>query len=330
MVKKSFLGRLFGKKCTDKKVTKKNDGTSGKPGGGTATLTKDGKGPLSSRVNKAEKDGRFDRKEEKLVTDKRVTSMKTPKPEEPNKRSADKKVEPPPKPIEPEILTKNKNEKVNSDNHKKIDVIAKQMSQQEEVTIKMSEGIKGISSVLSNIDQRMEEQNQQSTELIRSVKKIPDMMKDLPESSRAGVELLQTIGQVLENQSKATADLGKKISGIPDILENLNKKIIQESDDREKERVIIKDSFNCSVDAMKLSMKGVKTSMDDLEKKQQVIVKSQDKNTQTLVNTFKKLQVEQNSQINRLIDKNRMTNKLIAAAILIIVTGLVIYFTTTM
>lgn len=316
MVKKSFLGRFFRKKETESKKAKKSVESKGSYGVGTATATKRGDSPpLSGRTGSPVREGRVDERKDHAF-ERRMKVTASPKPDELKKE----KPEPPEikknKAVEPEILTGVA--KVASESHEKIDVIAKKMTAQEEVTVKISDGIKGLSSMLNNIDQRLEEQTQQSTELVRSVKSIPEMMKDLPESSRAGVELLQTISQILENQSRATVELGSKIHGLPDLLTQLSGKIDREADERAAERSVIKESFDESVGVLK-------SSITDLEQRQEVLGKTQGENTKMIVDSFKTIQKGQQDQINRLIEKNRMTNRLIFILLLIVAAGIVGY-----
>ena len=256
------------------------------------------------------------------MTSERATIVSKPDDSSKDAKAESRKPEPKlpePKLVEPEILTRTA--QAATESREKIDVIAKKMSAQEEVTIKMSDGIKGISGILSNIDQRLDEQNKQSTELVRSVKNIPEMMKDLPESSRAGVELLQAISQVLENQSQATAKLGEQLAGIPGTLNKLNERIDTEAQHRAKEREALTSNFDSSVKTMK-------SSLGELEKRQVSLAKVQVDNTKKLVTSLKSIQEAQNSQIGRLIEKNRMTNRLMAVLVFVVVVLLVAFLAT--
>ena len=306
MVKKSLLARLFGKKEAGETESKKNPKKSlGKPGisaTGTATLPKKEEG---SRITGMRDKDRFQQDKERGTV--KPTGRKDGSANEDRGKGK-------PPALEPEIHTPPG--KVTERHEKKMDVIAEKMSAQEEVSVKISDGIKGLSSVLSNIDQRLEEQTQQSCELAKTVKIIPEAMKDLPESSRAGLELLQTISQILENQSKATANLGSQVAGLPDVITRLNEKMDHDAADRVEDRAAFKESFKDSVSAMNASIK-------ELEKRQSKIDKNQFENTKKIVDHFRTVQKDQQRNVRDLIQKSKLTNTLVAVLILVIVAGLV-------
>ncbi|MFG0316474.1 MAG: hypothetical protein ACF8XB_04315, partial [Planctomycetota bacterium JB042] len=104
-------------------------------------------------------------------------------------------------------------------------VKASEMSEQEVITLKMKEGFKGITNVLSGIDQKIDRHQKTSEELTVAVRKIPEMMKDVPDASKAGVELLATISTVLEAQGRATNELLDKMGNLPGTMAELEKKV---------------------------------------------------------------------------------------------------------
>lgn len=286
MVKKSILGRIFGKKDAGANRPQKKDSQGSSSTTGTATLTKKGPNtPPGSRMTGAVKEPRIERDRPDLPVEEA-------------------------KPIEPEILTRT--ERAATESKEKIDVIAKKMSVQEEASVKISDGIKGLSSVLSNIDQRIQEQTQQSFEIAKTVKTIPEMIQDLPESSRAGVELLHSISQILENQSSATAELGKRISDLPDVLTNLTDQINKDQATREQERSVIKETVDV-----------VKKSVQSVEEHNEQISRTQAENTKKIEDSFKKVQEDHQRQIGTLVDKSKVTNRLMVFLILVILVGMI-------
>lgn len=288
MVKKSILGRIFGKKDAEARGPQKKVSPGSSSGTSTATMTK--KGPNTAPANRM------------------TGTVQEPRVERPDLPKEEKKPEV--KPIEPEILTRT--ERAATESKEKIDVIAKKMSVQEEASVKISDGIKGLSSVLSNIDQRIQEQTQQSFEIAKTVKTIPEMIQDLPESSRAGVELLHSISQILENQSSATAELGKRISDLPDVLTNLTDQINKDQTTREQERSVIKETVDV-----------VKKSVQSVEEHNEQISKTQAENTKKIEESFKKVQEDHQRQIGTLVEKSKVTNRLIVFLILVILVGMI-------
>ena len=325
MEKRSFLGRLFGKREPPAKQGAKETKGGGAKGGGTATLPRS-QGKTMGKT--ARREGGPERSATKgqgagAASKGPVGSsgVKPPASETIKEAGAGgggktvpdreaRKPSVPSKPIEPEIL--DPSAEAISTSREKIDVIAKKMTVQEEMTIKISDGIKGLSSILSNIDQRLEEQTQQSYEMVRTVKTIPEVLKDLPESSRAGVELLQAISQILENQSLATAELGHRIAGLPDLLQNLGERMEEENRERQEERSTFKESVET-----------VKKAMEQLDKRHQDLSHEQETNTRKLIQSVRTIQSEYQNQVNRLVEKNRMTNRLILLMIFILAAGMV-------
>jgi small-conductance mechanosensitive channel len=293
MVKKSLLGRIFGKKGSRVEDSKKKAGSAKGSATGTATMTKDTKGSATDPAKKAVLEGRF-------AKEGAPGAAVEPGDGKPGKEHVH----------EPEILSRE--EKEASESREKIDVIAKKMSSQEEASIKISDGIKGLSGVLSNIDQRLQEQTQQSFEIARTVKTIPEMMKDMPESQRAGIELLHSITQILENQSSATFELGNKISDLPKVLNNLTEQINKDTETRTEERADFKES----VDTMK-------QSIGKLEERNRELNKSQVESTKKIVDSFKNVQDDQQRQIGTLVEKNRVTNLLMIFLIFVILGGMI-------
>lgn len=103
-------------------------------------------------------------------------------------------------------------------------VQATEMTRNEEIALKLQEGFTGLSTVLRGIDTKIDQQQKTSEELIVSVKKIPEIMKDMPDASRAGLELLNTISSILEYQGRTTGELLAKMRELPSNLEAMEQR----------------------------------------------------------------------------------------------------------
>lgn len=102
----------------------------------------------------------------------------------------------------------------------------------EAVLHKIREGFEDLNSVLNGIGQKLEVHNTTSGELSESV-------KDLPQNSRAGIELLGEISGALANQNRVTQEmvgrvheLAEKIREIPDAVHQLNRRLERQEEDR--------------------------------------------------------------------------------------------------
>lgn len=109
-------------------------------------------------------------------------------------------------------------------------VRASEMNEDEVVTLKMKEGFRGITNVLSGIDRKIDRHQKTSEELTVAVKRIPEMMKDVPDASKAGVELLAAISTVLEAQGRATNELLEKMENLPETMGALESRVQSQVD----------------------------------------------------------------------------------------------------
>jgi hypothetical protein len=98
------------------------------------------------------------------------------------------------------------------------EVPSEAMSPREEMSLKITDGLKGLSTILTDIDAKLDDQSRKSTELVQSIKVLPEMMRDLPETSRAGIQLLATISRVLEDQTRATRDMVDRVKEMPALV----------------------------------------------------------------------------------------------------------------
>ncbi|MFO0984949.1 MAG: hypothetical protein U1E76_25005 [Planctomycetota bacterium] len=103
------------------------------------------------------------------------------------------------------------------------------MSAREEVSLKITEGLKGLSNILTDIDTKLDDQNRKSTEIVQSIKVLPEMMRDLPETSRAGIELLSVISRVLEDQTRATRDMVDRVKEMPTLVARVSSHLEEQS-----------------------------------------------------------------------------------------------------
>lgn len=108
-------------------------------------------------------------------------------------------------------------------------VLATTMGKQEELNLALKHGFDGINTMLDGLDRKIDKQQKSSDEIMISVRKLPEIMKDAGGSSQAGVELLGRISTVLENQGRATQELLTRISEIPRAMESLQTHLAEQS-----------------------------------------------------------------------------------------------------
>ncbi len=300
MVKKgSFFRRIFGKGTADKGTAEKTKGrrpateSAGSAKSATAAKTATALKPEASRTS---------------------TAMK-PRQTPPVKPVDEKKVTPPVNRVKDvsvaaEILQSD--EKVNDEGGNEFKVITKKLSEQEEASVKISQGLKGLSSVLGDIDERLKENTRTGNELVSTVNTIPEMLKDLPESSRAGLELLNSISLIMDNQSRDVEALGGKVTDFSKVVNNLGSKI--EKDAR---------SRTSDVKTFEKSIGGVRESVTGLSKQQTRNNEKQADEIRTMARALKKTNEMQDDRISSVMGRMKVMNWLVVILMLVIVTGIV-------
>jgi len=276
MVKKgSIFRRMFGKKTVERSKTPLKPGQTA-----TATATKTKKPAPAGPDIKAQRGG----------VQVEPQNAKTP--------------------VRPEILPSD--EKVKDAGTTRFEVITEKLSQQEEASLNISKGLNGLSSLLGDIDERLQEQTKTSNELVTTVKTIPEMMKDLPESSRAGLELLNTISVIMDQQSQGVKDLNSKVSNFSEVVTNLGGKL--ESDAKER---------TGEVQLFHKSLGTVKETMTELSAQQTKVNEKHATNIKDMAQTLKKSSDDQQERVDSIISRMKVMNGLVIFLIIVIILGLV-------
>jgi len=214
------------------------------------------------------------------------------------------------KPVESEIV--DKEEGVVDEGGSKLEVITRKLTEQEEMSLKISQGLKGLTSHLGEISDKLEEQTKKSTELVTTVQTIPDKLKDLPESSRAGLELLKTISRTMESQSKSVENLNGKISGLSNVMNDVAGKMENDSRERVEEVQVFQESIGT-----------VKDSITELSDQHSTSTEEHSQNIRSIATVLKKVSEENQSQVEGLLGRQKTMNRLVIFLIFVIIAGLV-------
>jgi|GEM_PF-2506232 len=193
---------------------------------------------------------------------------------------------------------------------KELNVITEKLSQQEEASIKISSGINGLSSLLGDIDKQLKEQSKTSTELVTTVKTIPEMIKELPESSRVGLELLNTISQFMDKQAKGVDTLQKKVSDFSTSVSDLGEKIDNNTAVRTKEVKVIRDSLG-----------SVEHSIGRFSNQQNKVNKTHASNIQVIAGALKKSNRLQKDRMEKVLNRLTLMNRLVVAMLVVVLGG---------
>lgn len=196
-------------------------------------------------------------------------------------------------------------------------VKATEMSRNEEMALKLQEGFTGLSSVLRGIDTKIDQQQRTSEELIVSVKKIPEIMKDMPDASRAGLELLNTISGILEYQGRTTGELLAKMRELPGNLESMEQRfqeqvnqIARASHDSERVTKETQQRLTSAFD-------GVKRAVEDV---QIHASRRQD----SLVEELKRTQAQQEARVDELLKRMGNSTRVVVFLMVAVVVALLV------
>jgi hypothetical protein len=304
MVKKgSFFRRIFGKGASGKGTAEK-----------TAEKTK-GRRPPTEAAGSAKSAGAAKAATAMKPEASRTSTATKPRQTPPAGPINEKQVKPPVNRVKDvsvaaEILQSD--EKVNDEGASEFKVITKKLSEQEEASVKISQGLKGLSSVLGDIDERLKENTRTGNELVSTVNTIPEMLKDLPESSRAGLELLNSISQIMDNQSRDVEALGGKVTDFSKVVNDLGSKI--EKDAR---------SRTSDVKTFERSIGGVRESVTGLSEQQTKSNERQAGEIKSLARALKKTNEMQDERISSVAGRMKVMNWLVVILMLVIVAGIV-------
>jgi hypothetical protein len=199
---------------------------------------------------------------------------------------------------------------------------ATEMTRQEEVAVRLQEGFQGINQVLSGIDRKIDQQQRSSDELMLSVRKIPELMKDVPDASRAGLELLATISSVMEQQSRTSQELLHRLQDVPKLMDAVEARLRNESKATAEAAAAARVAAERSASSAEATLGDVRTKVDGL-------ADSYSKRQEELMAELRRQQTENDRRIDLVLKKSASTTKvmiflvvLAIAAFLLVVNAL--------
>ncbi len=201
-------------------------------------------------------------------------------------------------------------------------LVSVEMSPEEEVALRLQEGFQGINQVLSGIDRKIDQQQKSSDDLMLSVRRIPELMKDVPDASRAGLELLATISGVLEQQSRTSQELLDRLQDVPKMMDDVEKRLRSET--------------KASVDAASAAQRAAETSavraeetLGDMRSKVDGLADDTARRQEQMLSELRRHQTESDRRLEAALKKSASTTKvmiflvvLAIAAFLLVVNAL--------
>lgn len=196
-------------------------------------------------------------------------------------------------------------------------VKATEMSRDEEIALKLQEGFTGLSTVLRGIDTKIDQQQKTSEELIVSVKKIPEMMKDMPDASRAGLELLNTISSILEYQGRTTGELLSKMRELPGSLESMEQRF------QEQVNKIARTSQD-SDRVAKETQQRLTSAFDGVKRAVEEVQIQSSRRQDHLVEEMKRTQAASDARVEELLKRMGSANRVVVFLMIAVVAALLV------
>ncbi|MBI4879072.1 MAG: hypothetical protein HY812_05345 [Planctomycetes bacterium] len=194
---------------------------------------------------------------------------------------------------------------------------ASEMPRHEELSLKLKEGFQGISSVLNGIDRKIDRHQETSNELMVTVRKIPEMMKDVPDASRVGLELLATISTILESQGKATGELLSRLGGLPQAMGEFEQRFHDQIAALSQTNAQAEKAARDTQQQLAQAFADVRTTVDDLSAKQ---ARRQD----DMLREMRAQQAVQEERVDDLIRRSNSSTKLVVFLIAVVIAALLL------
>lgn len=196
-------------------------------------------------------------------------------------------------------------------------VSVREMPRAEELAIKLKEGFQGISSALTGIDRKIDKQQETSDQLMVEVARIPELMKDVPDASRAGMELLGTISKVLEYQGRTTGELLAKMRELPASLDEMERRFQAQVES------LARTSGNADRTA-KETQRQLSNAFAEVKKTVEQVSSDHVSRQEKLIDEMRRQQDRQETRVSELIQRSNSSMKLVVFLLVIAIAALLL------
>ena len=157
------------------------------------------------------------------------------------------------------------------------------MAPQEELALKVSEGLKSLTTLLAAIDDRLVHQ-QRATELVADrLQALPRVLEGLVDAERLNLETLKDLRGSMERQGQASLSAAEKLDKLPGLMDGLASRVERQTE--------ASTSVKTSVEAVGQSVRGM--------------ADGNQRATTQLVNEFRRGQDAQKQQFDALLERQR-------------------------
>ena len=180
-------------------------------------------------------------------------------------------------------------------------VKATKMAPQEELSIKISEGLKNLSTVLGAIDEKLAAQSRTAEMVADRLQALPRVLEGLVDAERNNLETMQALRTSLEKQGEAARGTTERLDKLPGVVEGLGTRIVQQTE----------------------ASAAVKTSVESIGQSVRGLVDGAQRSQNSLITEFRRGQDEQRQKLEGLIERQRRTTQLIFGVLIAVFIGLV-------
>ena len=180
-------------------------------------------------------------------------------------------------------------------------VKATKMAPQEELSIKISEGLKSLSTVLGAIDEKLAAQSRTAEMVADRLQALPRVLEGLVDAERNNLETMQALRTSLEKQGEAARGTSERLDKLPGVVEGLGTRIVQQTE----------------------ASAAVKTSVESIGQSVRGLVDGAQRSQNSLITEFRRGQDEQRQKLEGLIERQRRTTQLIFGVLIAVFIGLV-------
>lgn len=179
------------------------------------------------------------------------------------------------------------------------------MAPQEELALKVSDGLKNLTSILSSIDEKMVHQHRATELVAERLQTLPRVLEGLVEVERHNLEAMRELRSSMEKQGEAAVAVSQKLEQLPSLVDGVGARI-----DKQTEAAA---SVKTSVESVGTSVRGL---VDGAQRAQS-----------SLITEFRRGQDEQRMRLEELVERQRKTIVIVAAIGAFVVIGLFIVLT---
>lgn len=181
-------------------------------------------------------------------------------------------------------------------------VRATKMAPQEELTLKVSEGLKNLSTLLTSIDDKMGQQHRATELVAERLQALPRVLEGLVEAERMNLETMRDLRGSMEKQSAAAAAATQKLEQLPTLVDGIGARIEKQTE----------------------ASASVKTSVESVGQSVRGLVDGAQRTQNSLITEFRRGQDEHRQRFEELVERQRKTILIVAAIGAFVVIGLFI------